>query len=191
MPLYWDNHDHPRVLSQYGSVKYRKESAKMLITTLLFMYGTPFIYYGDEIGMSNVDYTDIDDFNDVSARNYLAENKDKYDLATLLRFLRRTSRLNARTPMQWSNEKYAGFSTVTPSQKVNGNYLEVNVEDQQKDEDSILNYYKKAIALRKQKDITKSVIFGKFSFVDMGNNDVICYVHEGSRPLLLIATPRS
>lgn len=190
MPLYWDNHDHPRVLSQYGSVKYRKESAKMLITTLLFMYGTPFIYYGDEIGMSNVDYTDIDDFNDVSARNYLAENKDKYDLATLLRFLRRTSRLNARTPMQWSNEKYAGFSTVTPSQKVNGNYLEVNVEDQQKDEDSILNYYKKAIALRKQEDIAKSVIFGKFSFVDIANNDVICYVHEGSRPLLLIANFR-
>ncbi len=190
MPLYWNNHDHPRVLSQYGSIKYRNESAKMLITTLLFMYGTPFIYYGDEIGMSNVDYEKLSDFNDVSARNFVAENNHKYDMETILRFLRRTSRINARTPMQWSDKKHSGFSLVEPLQKVNGNYKEINVEQQEKDEDSILNFYKIAIALRKQENITESVLFGKFSFIENNNCDVICYIHEGDNPLMVVSNFR-
>ena len=191
MPLYWDNHDHPRVLSQYGSVAFRKQSAKMLITTLLFMYGTPFIYYGDEIGMSNVDYQDINDFNDVSARNFLAENSGKYNLETLLRFLRRTSRVNARTPMQWSGELHAGFSNVPPQQKVNGNYQEVNVKDQLDDEDSILRYYQKAIALRKEATMRQSVLFGPFSFIDIDNSDVFAYKHEGMRKIAVISNFRA
>ncbi|MDY0373924.1 MAG: alpha-glucosidase [Candidatus Izemoplasmatales bacterium] len=191
MPLYWDNHDHPRVLSQYGSVKFRKESAKMLITTLLFMYGTPFIYYGDEIGMSNVDYTNIEDFNDVSVRNYVEENKNRYDSETLLRFLRRTSRINARTPMQWSDEAYAGFSRVAPSQKVNGNYRQVNVAKNVLDEDSILRYYQKAIALRKEESISESVLFGAFSLISQDHEDVFAYRHDGNKKIVLIANFRA
>lgn len=191
MPLYWDNHDHPRVLSQYGSVKYRKESAKMLITVLLFMYGTPFIYYGDEIGMSNVDYTNIDDFNDVSAKNFLAENKGKYDSETMLRFLRRTSRVNARTPMQWNAEENAGFSQAIPTQKANGNYREVNVESNLKDADSILHYYQKAIALRKEESITQAVLQGPFSFIDQSNGDLFVYRHDGIRKLVVVANFRA
>ncbi|MFA5421866.1 MAG: alpha-glucosidase [Bacilli bacterium] len=190
MPLYWTNHDHPRALSQYGSVKYRTESAEMLITTLLFMYGTPFIYCGDEIGMSNVDYTNIEDFNDVSARNYLAENQHKYDMDTLLRFLRRTSRVNARTPMQWSDEAHAGFSSVAPCQKVNGNYRDVNVKKQENDPDSILSYYKKAIQLRRQQGILETVLFGAFSFVDIEDDDVVSYLHKGEKNLLLVSNFR-
>ncbi|HOH68328.1 MAG TPA: alpha-glucosidase [Bacilli bacterium] len=191
MPLYWDNHDHPRVLSQYGSVKFRKEAAKMLITTLLFMYGTPFIYYGDEIGMSNVDYTNIEDFNDVSARNYVEENKNRYDSETLLRFLRRTSRINARTPMQWSADEFAGFSRVMPSQKVNGNYREVNVEKNLQDGDSILRYYQKAIALRKEESISESVLFGTFSLIGQDHKDVFAYRHDGRKKIVLIANFRA
>ena len=191
LPLYWTNHDHPRVLSQYGSVYYREQSAKMLITTILFMYGTPFIYYGDEIGMSNVDYSDINDFNDVSAHNFLKENKHKHDYETLLRFLRRTSRVNARTPMQWSDEIYAGFSEVEPCQKVNGNYREVNVNKQLSNPDSILNFFKQAIRLRKQEDILESVLFGTFSFIDLHGDDVVAYIHEGKKKLLVISNFRS
>lgn len=191
MPLYWDNHDHPRVLSQYGSVAYRNESAKMLITTLLFMYGTPFIYYGDEIGMSNVDYDNINDFNDVSARNYLIENQGKADLPTLLRFLRRTSRVNARTPMQWSDEKFAGFSRVSPLQKINGNYRQINVKNQESDPLSILSYYKTAIALRKKQDISDTVLFGDFTFLDFDNEDIFAYTHLGVKKIALIANFRS
>ncbi len=191
LPLYWDNHDHPRVLSQYGSTAYRNESAKMLITTLLFMYGTPFIYFGDEIGMSNVDYQDINDFNDVSARNFLLENKGKYDLETLLRFLRRTSRINARTPMQWSDEVHAGFSSVTPIQKINGNYHQVNVKQQLEDENSILRYYQKAIALRREETMSETVLFGPFSFIDFDNNDVFAYRHDGPQKIVVIANFRS
>ena len=191
MPIYWTNHDHPRVLSQYGSVAYRQESGKMLITTLLFMYGTPFIYYGDEIGMSNVDYKELKDFNDVSARNYVAENKDKYDMETLLRFLRRSSRINARTPMQWSDEPNAGFSIVEPQQKVNGNYRDVNVERQLKDENSILHFYQKAIALRKEAWMSETVLLGAFSFIDIENDDVISYRHDGKRKIAVIANFRA
>ncbi|NCA95432.1 MAG: glucohydrolase, partial [Methanomicrobia archaeon] len=191
MPLYWDNHDHPRVLSQYGSVKYRKESAKMLITVLLFMYGTPFIYYGDEIGMSNVDYTNFDDFNDVSAKNFLAENKDKHNRDTMLRFLRRTSRVNARTPMQWSAEENAGFSLVTPTQKVNGNFREVNVESNLQDADSILHYYQKAIALRKEENISYTVLRGPFKFIDHNDEDLFVYQHDGNKKLVVIANFRA
>jgi len=190
MPLYWMNHDHPRVLSQYGSINYRKESAKMLCITLLFMYGTPFIYNGDEIGMSNVDYTDIADFNDVSAYNYYQTNKNIKDQAIILRFLRRSSRVNARTPIQWSDAKYAGFSKVAPASKVNGNYVDVNVQEQERDPDSILNFFRKAIKIRKNPDIQNMVLDGPFSLIDENNQDVFAYMHSGEMPLVVISNFR-
>lgn len=194
MPIYWVNHDHPRVVSQYGDPKnYRKQSAKMLITLLLFMYGTPFIYQGEEIGMSNVDYTNLDDFvRDVSARNYIEEAKARgVSEEDMLKTLRRSSRVNARTPMQWKNSKNAGFSSNDTWFKVIDNYDEVNVEDNLNDEDSILNYYKKAIALRKKPRIADAVLDGPFKLINENHRDVFAYEHSGPTHLLVIANMRN
>jgi glycosidase len=190
LPIYWMNHDHPRVVSQYGSVRYRKESAKMLATTLLFMYGTPFIYNGEEIGMSNVDFQKITDFKDVSAFNYARQAANRLNEEQIIRFLRRSSRVNARTPMQWSGEANAGFSIVEPQMKVNSNYPTVNVTEQEADPDSILNYYRKAIALRKKPEILEAVTEGPFSLIDPENPDIFAYVHKGKKPLLVVANFR-
>ena len=190
LPIYWLNHDHPRVVSQYGHIKYRYESATMLATVLLFMYGTPFIYNGEEIGMSNVDYQKLEDFKDVSALNYANDARKRRTPEEILRFLRRTSRINARTPMQWSAEPFAGFSTVEPLTKVNGNYQAVNVQSQEDDPNSILNYYRKAIALRKEPQILNLVLDGHFDLLDLDHEDVFAYVHQGNPRLVVIANFR-
>jgi glycosidase len=191
LPIYWGNHDHPRVVSQYGSVRYRNESAKMLATTLLFMYGTPFIYNGEEIGMSNVDYTRITDFKDVSALNYARKASNRLSEEQIIRFLRRTSRVNARTPMQWDGSDNAGFTTGTPNQKVNGNFKTINVAAQLADSDSILNFYKTALKIRKNPSILNSVLEGPFELVEPDHADVFAYVHKGAKPLLVISNFRS
>ena len=191
LPLYWLNHDHPRVVSQYGSIRYRNESAKMLITTLLFMYGTPFIYNGDEIGMSNVDYDKLTLFKDVSAINYAREASQRIDEFTILRFLRRSSRVNARTPFQWSGELHAGFSTQEPYLRVNGNYQEVNLAIQEHDANSIYHYYRKAIALRKEEPWLSTVTEGTFELVDALHPDIFAYRHRHERSLLVISNFRA
>jgi glycosidase len=191
LPIYWGNHDHPRVVSQYGSVRYRNESAKMLATTLLFMYGTPFIYNGEEIGMSNVDYTRITDFKDVSALNYARKASNRLSEEQIIRFLRRTSRVNARTPMQWDGSDNAGFTMGTPNQKVNGNFKTINVAAQEADPDSILNFYKTALKIRKDPSILNSVLEGPFELVEPDHADVFAYVHKGAKPLLVISNFRS
>lgn len=173
-PLYWLNHDHPRVVSQYGDIAYRQESAKMLAMVLLFMGGTPFIYNGEEIGMSNVTYTNLEDFKDVSAQNFIKQNKDRLSEEELLTYLRKASRVNARTPMQWNDKRYAGFSKAQPYLKVNDNYKQVNVEAQKKDPNSILNFYRKAIQLRKTK-YQDVVLDGNLRFIDMENEHVFAY----------------
>jgi glycosidase len=191
LPIYWLNHDHPRVVSQYGSLRFRRESATMLATTLLFLYGTPFIYNGEEIGMSNVDYEKLTQFKDVSAIQYAKQNSNRLDESTILRFLRRTSRVNARTPFQWSDELYAGFSKVEPFLSVNGNYVEVNLEAQKKDPKSIFNFYRKAIALRKKPSILKSVLEGPLSLVEPLHPDVFSYLHQGRPSLMVISNFRA
>lgn len=191
LPIYWLNHDHPRVVSQYGSVRFRKESATMLATTLLFLYGTPFIYNGEEIGMSNVDYEKLTQFKDVSAIQYAKQASDRLDESTILRFLRRTSRVNARTPFQWSDEPFAGFSNVEPFLSVNGNYTDVNLEAQKKDPRSIFNFYRKAIALRKKPTILKSILEGPLSLVEPLHPDVFSYLHRGRPSLLVISNFRA
>lgn len=193
MPIYWDNHDHPRVLSQYGSATYRKQSAKALATTLLFMYGTPFIYNGDEIGMSNVTYGKPEDFfSDVGNKNETAVLRIRgYSDEAITHYLNRTSRINARTPFQWNQGKNAGFSEATPINMVNANYLEgVNVFDESNDPDSILSYYRIAISLRKRRDIAELVASGKFSIIDMNHADVFAYRHEGPSQLVCITNMR-
>jgi glycosidase len=191
LPIYWLNHDHPRVVSQYGSIRYRKESATMLATTLLFLYGTPFIYNGEEIGMSNVDYEKLTQFKDVSALQYAKQAADRIDESTILRFLRRTSRVNARTPFQWSDEPFAGFSTVEPSLQVNGNYRDVNLAKQKLDPKSIFNFYRKAIALRKTPNVKETVLTGPLTLVDPLHPDVFAYIHEGRPSLMVVSNFRS
>jgi len=185
------NHDHPRVVSQYGSVRFRKESATMLATTLLFLYGTPFIYNGEEIGMSNVDYEKLTQFKDVSAIQYAKKVSERLDESTILRFLRRSSRVNARTPFQWSDEQYAGFSKVEPFLSVNGNYTDVNLEAQKKDKKSIFNFYRKAIALRKKPEILTSILEGPLCLVEPLNPDVFSYLHQGRPSLMVISNFRA
>ncbi len=193
MPLYWCNHDHPRVLSQYGSTLYRKESAKMLITTLLFLYGTPFIHYGDEIGMSNVTYESIDDFliDDANRDELKADRSAGHSDEEILRFWRRANRINGRTPMQWNRRKNAGFSEATPFCKVNGNYLEgVNVAEEMEDPYSILNYFQYAISFRKDATYNDIVNNGRLEIVDYNHPDVLSYIHRGSSNIMLISNFR-
>ena len=193
LPLYWCNHDHPRVLSQYGSVNYRAESAKMLVTTLLFLYGTPFIYQGDEIGMSNVTYDKVEDFlNDEANVDALKSMRSEgRDEETILRFWRRTNRINARTPMQWDKTSYAGFSKVAPKVKVNDNYKEgVNVQEQMEDPYSILNYFQYAISFRKNAIYNDIVNNGKLEIVDYNHPDVFAYLHRGSSTIMVVSNFR-
>ena len=183
MPLYWLNHDHPRVVSQYGSIEYREESAKMLGAVLLFMYGLPFIYQGEELGMSNVTYDRIEDFfEDVSARN-LVKNGE-YDEQTLLRFLRRCSRISARSPMQWNTKSHAGFSKEHPYIKVNDNYLMVNAEANLSERDSIYNFYKSCIEIRKENN--ELVYYGSFELIDPNDEDLFTYKKQYKDEELLV-----
>ncbi len=187
MPLYWNNHDQPRCLSQYGSVLYRNESAKMLSTTLLFMYGMPFILYGDEIGMSNVDYSSLSDFVNVSDRNFKLANPQLSD-EILMRFFKRCSRQNARAPFCWSNEKYGGFSTNKPYIKNVSYYPICNEKDEDKDCDSILNYFRSATKLRHNYDILNAIFNYPFEIVEPENNKVFAYTHLGSGTSIMVVS---
>ena len=157
------NHDYPRMVSKFGNdSRYRKESAKLLATMLLTLPGTPYIYQGDEIGMTNVHFPSIEDYNDVYTVNLYHEAAARgEDPEKFLDEFRPQSRDNARTPMQWSGEKNGGFTDGTPWLKLNPNYKEINVVEARKDSCSILNYYKELIALRKREE-NLALIYGKY-----------------------------
>ena len=150
--LFWCCHDQPRVLSRFGDDKnYPKESAKMLATTIHLLRGTPYIYQGEEIGMTNAYFDNIEQYQDVESLNafkILKQNGMSED--EIYKILQSKSRDNARTPMQWNNHCYAGFSNVEPWIAVNENYHDINVENNLKDLDSVFYYYQKLIKLRKQ-----------------------------------------
>ena len=149
--LYLENHDHPRVISRYGSERYRTESGKMLAAAYLFQKGTPFIYQGQEIGMSNWRPASAEDYEDVQTRwHYQNALSHVLPDALRLKWCHRGSRDSARTPMQWSDAPNAGFTAGTPWFSVNDNYRTVNVAAQEDDPDSLLNFYRAAIALRKR-----------------------------------------
>lgn len=172
--LFWCNHDQPRVVSRLGDDEnYWKESAKMLATCIHMMQGTPYIYQGEEIGMTNAKYTDISQYCDVESKNYyeimLKNGKTKEEALTILGA---RSRDNSRTPMQWHSGEYAGFSSSTPWLSIPSNYKEINVETEQKDEDSILAYYKKLIKIRKQ---CRAISEGKIAFIEEVPAEVFAY----------------
>ena len=156
--VFWCNHDQPRVVSRFGDEgKYWKESAKMLGTIIHCLRGTPYVYQGEEIGMTNTDFTDISQFKDVESLNHYQILQDKgLSAFDALRIIQIHSRDNGRTPMQWDDTKYAGFSaedSAEPWIAVNGNHTKINAADQLKDEDSIFHYYQKLITLRKELDV--------------------------------------
>lgn len=182
--IYWHNHDQPRVLSHYGDdLTYYNASSKMLAYTLYFMPGTPIIYQGEEIGMTNIDYQHLDDFKDVEVFTEYKNFIDKgatHEIA--MQALRDRSRDNARSPFQWDNTDNGGFSKVTPWMKSNSNYVEINLEKQKKDLNSLFNTYKSILKLRKDESINN----GEISFIDIENEDSYCYTNETSNSIFLI-----
>ena len=164
--LYIENHDHPRVISRYGSEKYRAESGKMLAAAYLFQKGTPFLYQGQELGMTSWYPDDPEQYEDVQTRFHYAHDLTALPKQMRLKLMWRASRDSARTPVQWSAEEYAGFSTVKPWFHLNPNYKTVNAAQQETDPDSVLNFYRRAIALRKSLPVVTEGIYrehGKFS----------------------------
>ena len=177
--LYMENHDHPRVISRYGSEQYRVESGKMLAVSYLFLKGTPFVYQGQEIGMTNwyPDKTSL--YEDVQTRNQHPDWPEEKRLA----LYHRASRDSARTPVQWTGGENAGFTTGTPWFYVNENYPEINVEQALADPDSILNFYKKAIALRKRLPVVRD---GSYQVYERNSDALYVYARETKEQKLLV-----
>lgn len=188
--VFWENHDQPRIVSRLGDDgRYWKESAKMLGTAIHMMRGTPYVFQGEELGMTNAHFALIDQYRDVESLNYykILRNQGKSEQETL-RILGERSRDNGRTPMQWTDGKYAGFmpedAEAEPWIPVPGYKKEANAAAEEADPDSILAYYKKLIALRKKLPV---IAEGKIRFFDEDNDTVLSYGRdfEGSRVLVL------
>lgn len=172
--LYIENHDKPRIVSSWGNDKeYWRESATALGAMYFFMKGTPFIYQGQEIGMTNAYFDSIEDYDDVAAKNLYHEKKEEgLSDKEILHILGNTSRDNSRTPMQWSNEENAGFSSGKPWMKVNSNYQTVNVEQQRENKDSVFHFYKKMIQLKKEHQI---FTYGSYDLLMEDHEQVFAY----------------
>ncbi|MFQ6340437.1 oligo-1,6-glucosidase [Bacillus sp. AF62] len=186
--LYWNNHDQPRVVSRFGNDGiYRIESAKMLATVLHMMKGTPYIYQGEEIGMTNVRFQSIDEYRDIETLNMYKEKVIDHgeDIEKVMESIYIKGRDNARTPMQWDDQNHAGFTTGEPWITVNPNYKEINVKQAIQDEGSIFYYYKKLIELRKNNEI---VVYGSYDLILENNPSIFAYVRTyGDEKLLVIA----
>ena len=181
--LYMENHDHPRIISRYGSEKFWKESGKMLAAAYLFQKGTPFVYQGQEIGMLNWKPEDPQMYEDVQTRwQYENAATDKTPEERLHR-LWRSSRDSARTPVQWSDAENAGFTTGEPWFYVNSNYKTINVAQQEQDPNSILNFYRKAIKLRKELRVVRHGSYKEHFPMDA---KVYCYSRKMDGQKLLV-----
>lgn len=176
--LFWNNHDLPRIVSRWGNDKgeYRKLSAKMLATILHMQKGTPYIYQGEEIGMTNVKFDSIEDYKDIETLNMYKERIDKgYDRNDIMNSIYVKSRDNARTPMQWSKEQNGGFTKGISWIRVNENYKDINVDEALRDKDSVFYHYKALINLRKENDV---IIYGTYNCIDINHKAIYSYVRE-------------
>ena len=184
--LFWENHDVPRIVSRWGNDKeYREESAKMLATVLYGLQGTPYIFQGQELGMTNVRY-ELEEYRDIEIRNMVAERREAgYSMESIMESIYAKGRDNARTPMQWDNGPNAGFTKGEPWLKVNPNYTEINVADQLQREDSILNYYRKLVALRKREDVIRD---GEYTEILPERLDVIAYTRKNADRILTVVS---
>jgi oligo-1,6-glucosidase len=183
--LYWNNHDQPRVVSRFGNDDaYRVESAKMLATILHLHRGTPYIFQGEELGMTNAPFAAIEDFRDVESLNrYVAATAAGDPPEHVLTGLRSMSRDNARTPVQWASSPHAGFTTGTPWIDVNPNFLEINAESEVADPDSVYHHYRKLIDLRHTEP---AVAHGDFTMLLPGNEQIYAYTRRLADVELLV-----
>ena len=174
--LYWDNHDQARSVSRFGndSDEYREISAKMLATCLHMMQGTPYVYQGEELGMTNCPFNTLENFRDLESINAFHEltKQGKKTEEEMLAAISYKGRDNARTPMQWDDSAYAGFSTAEPWIMVNPNYTKINAKDQVSREDSVFKYYQKLIKLRHESDL---IVYGTYDLILDDDKDIYAY----------------
>lgn len=185
--IFLGNHDQPRMLTRRGNdaPEFRDASSKLLTTFILTMRGTPYYYFGDEIGMSNIKFNDIKDYNDIESINHYKLVQSQHgDLKEYMEASKISARDNGRTPMQWDATTNAGFTSGKPWLNVNPNYTNVNVAAQDKDPNSILNYFRKAIRVRKD---NKTLVYGKYELLDKDNEKVYAYTRgEGADKILVV-----
>ena len=175
--LYWENHDQPRSVSRFGndSDEYREISAKMLATCIHMMQGTPYVYQGEELGMTNCPFNTLDNFRDLESINAFHEltEQGKMTEEDMMAAIGYKGRDNARTPMQWDDSVYAGFSTATPWIMVNPNYTKINAKDQINREDSVFKYYQKLIKLRHESEL---IVYGTYDLILDDDKDIYAYI---------------
>ncbi|MDO4535154.1 MAG: alpha-glucosidase [Clostridium perfringens] len=176
--LFWNNHDLPRIVSRWGndSKEYREVSSKMLATVLHMQKGTPYIYQGEEIGMTNVKFNSIEDYKDIETLNMYKERLNKgYKKDDIMNSIYAKGRDNGRTPMQWSKEENAGFTKGLPWIKINSNYKEINAESDLENKDSIFYHYKALIDLRKENEV---IVYGSYKVFYEEHEAIYCYIRE-------------
>ncbi|HEX8018450.1 alpha-glucosidase [Mucilaginibacter sp.] len=186
LSIFLANHDQARLVSRFGndSPEFRAVSSKMLTTFLMTMRGTPYYYNGDELGMTNAGFTTIDDYRDVQTLNeYQRQKNIGADLPAYLKRIAFESRDNGRTPFQWNSTANGGFTTGTPWIKVNPNYKNINAAAQEKDGNSILNYFRRIVKLRKDNLV---LVYGKYTLLDAQNPDTYAYTRELNGKKLLV-----
>lgn len=185
--VYLGNHDFPRMVSRWGndSDEFREVSSKMLTTFLLTMRGTVYYYFGDELGMTNIRFEKLEDYRDIMTINLHKLIEDEGgDLNEFMESQKEIARDNGRTPFQWNDSENAGFTTGKPWLKVNPNYKEINVEREEKDENSPLNYFRKLVKFRKENEV---LIYGSAEHFDLENEKVFAYKRElGDRKILIL-----
>jgi trehalose-6-phosphate hydrolase len=183
--IFWCNHDQPRIVSRFGDdANYHKESAKMLATALHMLQGTPYIYQGEEIGMTNPYFDTIEEYRDVETLNiYHIKKNEGFSHEEIMDAIKQKSRDNSRTPMQWNDSVNAGFTSNTPWISVAPNYKEINVEKAMQDEDSILYHYKKLIELRKTYDV---ITYGKYEVLLKDHSQIWAYTRSTEDEVLLV-----
>ncbi|MGM7702748.1 glycoside hydrolase family 13 protein [Pseudalkalibacillus sp. Hm43] len=184
--LYWNNHDQPRIVSRWGNDQaYRVESAKMLATLLHLMQGTPYIYQGEEIGMTNIRFENIEEYKDIETLNMYKEKAEQGTAhEEIMTSIYAKGRDNARTPIQWNVTESAGFTNGKPWIQVNPNYEAINVEKALEDEQSIFYHYQKLIQLRKERDV---IVFGKYELICAEHEEIFAYTRQlGDERLLIV-----
>ncbi|SFC56554.1 glycoside hydrolase family 13 protein [Clostridium uliginosum] len=183
--LFWNNHDLPRIVSRWGNDKeYRVKSAKMLATLLHGMKGTPYIYQGEELGMTNVKFETIEEYDDIEIQNmYKERRKLGYSHEELMKSIYAKGRDNARTPMQWDDSQNAGFSDVKPWIGINPNYNNINAKQCLKDKDSIFYHYKKLIEIRKN---SNNIVYGDYKLLNANDKNVFAYIRKLNEERILV-----
>ena len=187
LSVFLANHDQARMVSRFGndSKTFREQSAKMLTTFIMTMRGTPYYYNGDELGMTNAEFASIEDYKDMPTLNEYKHQKEiGGDLNKFMQKIKFECRDNGRTPFQWDNTQHAGFTSGTPWLKVNPNYKEINFTMQDNNPESVLNYFRKIVKLRKE---NKVLVYGKYALIDKNNTKVYAYTREYMGQKMLIA----